>query len=119
MIPHSRHPSSISNTRTRADVRQPDSRIGTYRQTGTGPPLRITLVAGGDHDKPMLKKLIRTPRRIYGLRNARLKGQQHKDNKEVYQGAFEAVAEVDKPDRQQNAEDYHGGRAVFISKQKV
>ena len=36
-----------------------------------------------------------------------------------YQGAFEAVAEVNKPDRQQNAKDYHGGRAVFISKQKV
>ena len=56
---------------------------------------------------------------LYGLRNARAEGQQHKDNKEVYQGAFEAVAEVNKPDRQQNAEDYHGGRAVFISKQKV
>ena len=77
-------------------------------------------MAGGDHDKADAQEVDqKPPRRIYGLRNARAEGQQYKDNKEVYQGASEAVAEVNKPDRQQNAEDYHGGRAVFISKQKV
>ena len=74
-------------------------------------------MAGGDHDKADAQEVDqKPPRRIYGLRNARAEGQQYKDNKEVYQGASEAVAEVNKPDRQQNAEDYQGGIAVFISK---